>query len=159
MLPLGRFKALARSYGARLERWPEELRAEAQALVTVSREARIALDAERRLDEAIGAGSAHEEAVRWMPHEQEAALARVRAGVASRIDAAARRRDRNRFRDWLARRIDGMPWRHLRSAGLAAAGGFAVMAGLTIGGMYMPAPPADSGLTMFDPAPIHILAD
>jgi hypothetical protein len=159
MLPLGRFKALARSYGAKLERWPEELRAEAQALVESSPEARTALAAERRLDDAMGAVSTRAEAMRSTPHEQEAALARLRAGVAARIDAAARRRDGNRFRDWLARRIDGMPLRHLRSAGLAAAGGFAVMAGLAIGGMYMPAPPADSGLTMFDPAPIHILAD
>jgi len=159
MLPLGRFKALARSYGAKLERWPEELRADAQALVEVSREARAALDAERRVDEAIGAVSTRAEAMRWTPHEQEAALARLRAGVAARLDAAARRREGNRFRDWLARRIDGLPLRHLRAAGLAAAGGFAVMAGLAIGGMSMPAPPADSGLTLFDPAPIHILAD
>ena len=87
MLTLERFKSLADSYGASLERWPEEIRKEAESLLSNSQAARAILADAQSLDEAIEATSDAEEARAWPSAETEAALARLRSRVASRLDA------------------------------------------------------------------------
>jgi hypothetical protein len=152
MLTLKRFRAKAESYGADLKRWPEALRGEGEALLKVSPEARAVLDEARRLDQAIAAGSAEEDARLWPPGEQDAALARLRASVVARIAAPPGSRPEHRRAGWaLSLR--------LRWAGLVTAGGFAIMAGLLIGGLYAGTPEPDSVLTILQPQPIEILAD
>lgn len=152
MLTLKRFSAMADSYGAELTRWPEALRGEAEALLKLSPEARAVLDEARRLDQAIAAGSAHDDARLWPPGESDAALARLRASVDARIAAPAGFRPEPRRLGWA-------PSLRLRWAGLATAGGFAIMAGLLIGGLYAGTPEPDSVLTILQPQPMQILAD
>ena len=160
MLTLGRFKALADSYGADLRRWPDEARGEARALLNVSAEARALLDEALALDEAIDAASAGEDAVLWQPGGEDAALARLRSGVAARIAASTRRgAARQRFAGVPARGGDGALALYLRWAGMATGGGLAIMAGLLIGVMYASAPAPDGVLTLLEPAPLQILAD
>jgi hypothetical protein len=160
MLTLGRFRALAQSYGADLRRWPEEMRGEAEALLNVSGEARAVLDEARKLDAAIEAAGLYEDAVLWPPGEQEAALARLRSGVAARIASSSTH--------GLAHRRSGRMsaasgrWAffplHFHWVGLATGGG-AILAGLLIGAMYASPSASDDVLTMLQPSPIHILAD
>jgi hypothetical protein len=90
MLTLKRFKALMDSYGAKPERWPEAMRAEAEALLRISPEARQLLAAARELDEAIDAARDTEHALSWSSNDEAAALARLRASVAARIDDSSR---------------------------------------------------------------------
>jgi hypothetical protein len=158
MLTLGRFRALADSYGADLRSWPEEMRGEAELLARASAEARAVLDEAQTLDEAIAAASAHEDALLWLPGEQDAALARLRAGVGARIAASSLRR---RARGLWAL-AGGDAWAtaaQLRWLGMATGGGVAIMAGLLIGALYASAPAPDNVLTLLEPSPIHILAD
>jgi hypothetical protein len=160
MLTLGRFKALAGSYGADLRRWPEALRGEAQALVNVSAEARACLDAARALDEAIEAASRQEDGVLQQPGEAEAALARLRSGVAARIAQSPARRAGRRRAGWGPE--GGRRWMllpQLRWAGVATGGGVAILAGVLIGALYSPAPAPEGVLSLLDPAPIHILTE
>lgn len=152
MMTLRRFRAMADIYGADLRRWPEEVRGEAEALVTVSLQARTFLDEARRLDDAIEAASAHEDAVLWRPGEQDAALARLRSGVEARIAASARRLP-------AAGGGRGILSLRLRWLGMATGGGFAVMAGLLIGALYVSAPEPEGVLMLLQPAPIQVLAD
>jgi hypothetical protein len=152
MLTLGRFKALAESYGVDLRRWPEELRGAAQALLATSAEARACLDKARVLDEAIAAASRREEALRWPPGEADAALARLRSAVEARIAPRPARPGAG----WSGTR---RPLSRLRWAGMATGGSLAILAGLFIGLMYGPAPAADNVLTLLDPAPIQVLTD
>lgn len=138
MLTLKRFKALAESYGGDLARWPDERRDEAHQLLAQSTQAQTILAEARRLDAAIAPGHA--------TGVDDAALARLRAGVQARIASTAPHR---------------IPYgRGLGFLGLAASGGFAIMAGLLIGTMWASAQQPDSGvLAMLQPAPIHALAD
>jgi hypothetical protein len=157
MLTLRRFKAMADSYGSDLQRWPEEVRAEASSLLDASPQARAVLVAERALDDAIAAASADETARLLQPDAQVAALARVRAAVGAQIAAsAAPRRFGWRLAAGGQRMLRDL---HLRWVGIAAAGGFAVLAGLLLGGMYASQPAPDVVLAMLQPAPFHILAD
>jgi hypothetical protein len=153
MLTLGRFKALAESYGADLRRWPEELRSEAQALLASSPEARACLGDARVLDEAISAASQREDAVRSPPGEADAALARLRSAVEARIaPRPAHRRPGRGGGRWL-------PSLPLRWAGMATGGSLAILAGLLIGAMYSSGAAPDNVLTLLDPAPIQVLTD
>jgi hypothetical protein len=152
MLTLKRFRAMADSYGADMKRWPEALRGEAEALLKISPEACAVLAEARRLDQVIEAGSAQEDARLWPPGEQDAALARLRASVEARLASPAGFRPEHRRMEWaLSLR--------LRWAGLATAGGFAIVAGLLIGSLYAGTPEPDSVLMILQPQPIQILAD
>ena len=143
MLTLGRFRSMTESYGADLARWPQEARADARALLSVSAEARALLEEARALDELIGTTQQREDGLLWQPGEQEAALGRVRAGVAARIATEAPRRE---FR-----------WRWV---GLVAGGACAVIVGLMVGGQYEPAPTGPGVLNqMLRPAVLEFLPD
>jgi len=147
MLTLRRFRRMAEIYGADLRRWPDKVRADAQALRTVSPQARAILGDARVLDEAIEAAGARENAMLRQPGESDTALARVRAGVAARIAASGARRP-----SWAP------PWQ-LWWLGMAAGSGLAVAVGLLLGATVGSEPAADDLLAMLQPAPIHMLAD
>ncbi len=87
MLSLKRFASLANSYGADLERWPAATHADVRELLDASPEARAIFGAARAEDHAIGAARRREEGALWHPGDQDAALARLRSGVAARITA------------------------------------------------------------------------
>ena len=162
MLTLQRFKIMADSYGANPQRWPEELRREAEMLLNVSTEARALLEEARKLDEAIDAARAAEDAGRWGPGEQSAALARLRSGVEARIASTPHRLSDRRRGFGLATGIGSqwIPSVRLYLLGMAAAGSCAVMVGFLIGSIYVSEPASDSALAMLlQPAPIHILSD
>jgi len=147
MLTLRRFTRMADIYGADLRRWPAHVRADAQALLTVSPEARAILGDAQVLDEAIDAARAREHATLFRPGDSDAALARVRAGVAARIAASVARRP-----SWV------LPWQ-LWWLGMAAGSGLAVAVGLLLGTTVGSEPAPDNFLAMLQPAPIHMLAD
>ena len=88
MLTLKRFAALAESYGGDLRRWPDDVRGGAQALLNASPQAHGILADAQKLDSAIEAAGLREDRRLLPPHEQEAALARLRGGVTARIAAA-----------------------------------------------------------------------
>ncbi len=153
MVTLRQFKALAESYGADLQRWPDALREEAEALLAVSPEARAALAAERMLDEVLDAARAHQDAVLLPPGAEDAALARLRSGVASRVAPRPARRGGVLlgWRIWAGSVTLGR-------AGIVAGGGVAVAAGLLIGMLYAPAPAAGNLLSALQPGPLSILS-
>jgi hypothetical protein len=156
MLTLRRFMALVDGYGADLQRWPQEVRGDAQALLSASPQARRALAEAQILDDAIET-AARQDAALWRPSEP-AALARLRSGVAARIASAQQPSTVWRSEGVLAaigRALrPNLPW-----VGIATAGALAVIAGLLIGGLYTSAPASDVLLSMLEPAPIHWLAD
>ncbi len=159
MVTLRWFRAMADSYGADLQRWPEEARGKAQALLSVSPQARTLLDEARALDDAIAAASAREDAARWRPGEQTAALARLRSGVEARIASATVRRPVHRRAG--SSPAGGRQWAllpQLRWLGMATGSGFAIIAGLLLGSMYA-APGTEGVLTMLQPTLIQILTD
>ena len=163
MLTLRRFDALVDSYGAHLGRWPQELRSDAQALLSVSSQARALLAEARVLDDVIAAAGSSAGSMRWPPGEQELALVRLRAGVAARIAAAAPPQPaRRRFAWWSAAVGLHIVSPRLRLLGLATGGAFAVIAGLAIGTRYESAnAPASQGVlvSLLQPAALGILAD
>ncbi len=180
MLTLKRFKALTDSYGADPGRWPEAVRADAEALLGASDEARRVLAEARALDEAIDANSSREVAVRWQPGEEEAALSRLRARVAARLadspsreapmgrDAPARAAARGReapafsWLRWLRAHVSPVAqWStSARVAGMAAAGGLIVAVGLLLGSMDgTSSTPQVDLLAMLQPNPLPFLAD
>jgi hypothetical protein len=157
MMTLRRFRALTQSYGAELQRWPQEERDAARELLESSGEAQALLAQERSLDAAISAASSRG------VQPQEAALARLRSGVAARIVAEdIRAQQRGGFFGWLlggGRELDSLRRRRL---GLATSGALAIVAGLLIGAMYGPAPaPAHVGVVaaLLQPATLDILSD
>jgi hypothetical protein len=160
MLTLRRFKALADSYGAELQRWPDEVRGEAEALLNASPEARRFLAEAQTLDDVIEAASAQEDTMLWPPGEQSAALARLRSGVAARLTSSPPRRPVGRFLGWAPL---GEAYRAISVyfgwVGLATGSGFAIVAGLLIGSMYAPTSAPHDVLTMLQPAPLQILAN
>lgn len=142
MLTIRRFAALAASYGADLDRWPETARDEAKALSTRSPEARALLAEAGALDTVM----AVPEEAPW----PDAALVRLRLGVEARISETASVVPATR-----RRRFFGPRW-----LGLAAGSGLAVVAGLAVGVFVTPAAPSpDIVQMMFQPAPIDILAE
>lgn len=157
MMTLRRFRALTRSYGAELQRWPQEERNAVQELLERSEEARALLAQERSLDAAISAASSRG------AQAQDAALARLRSGVAARIateDPLARQP--GALFSWLlgtGRELASLRGRRL---GLATSGALAIVAGLLIGAMYGPVPsPAPVGVltALLQPATLDILSD
>ncbi len=138
MLTLATFRHLAGAYGADLARWPQARRAEAEALLTTSAQARAMLAEAAALDAAL-AGLARPE-----PGPED--LARLSAGIAARLTARAPRR-----RSWLP----ALP----RWSWITAGASGAVAAGLMVG-LLTTAPPAASGLlTALQPAAIPVFTD
>lgn len=146
MLTLRRFAALAASYGADLNHWPEELRDEASVLLAESSEARALIAEAGALDGVLASAGASHAEMDW----QEPALVRLRLGVEAEI-AGMRRPARKPLRRVL-------PW-HLNWLGMATGSSLAVAAGLATGVLYMPASSPDIVQMMFQPAPIDILAE
>ena len=181
MLTLKRFKALTDSYGADPRRWPEAVRGDAEVLLRLSPEARRMLASARELDEAINATSDPEDTL--PPSEEKAAMLRLRAGVAARLAEAASHeavgrevappapmRSTARRGNIAARRRLGWlrsgmspftQWpTFVRVAGMAAAGGLIVAAGLLLGSMDATGPTAQVDvLAMLQPSPLPFLAD
>ena len=160
MLTLKRFMALADSYGAQLQRWPEEARGDAEALLRVSSQARTIFAKARTLDEAIHTASAQENALLWQPSDQEAALARLRSTVAAGIAASSVHQPNNGRWGWVL--PAGAGWISLARPGwigLATSSCFVVAAGILIGSTYGAAPPSNDLQAMLQPMPIHVLAD
>lgn len=163
MMTLRRFRALTRSYGAELQRWPPQERRAAEELLSRSDEARALLEQERSLDEAIAAASAREQSERWPEGAQEAALARLRSGVANRIAAADAVPGGvpRRLLSWLLGGEQDFAALRRRRLGLATTGALAIVAGLLVGGLYSPAPTPSGGVltALLQPATLEILAD
>jgi hypothetical protein len=161
MITLRRLRALTESYGADLRRWPPDLRDQAQELLSSSPEARGLFEDARRLDVAIDAASACEDGQRWQRGEQQAALARLRSGVAARI-LVEQRPPSLHARGPFARLLSGLGGASpgLRRAGLATSAVFAIIAGLLIGTTYGSAPAPAGVLSMLlRPAVLEILPD
>jgi hypothetical protein len=162
MLTLTRFKALTDSYGAAPDRWPESVRADAEALLRASPEARQLLAEARALDEAIDAASEGENAVSWPPGEEAAALARLRAGVAAHVARAAGRQTAAHRLRWLRGWVLPVAqWSSsARRVAMAAAGGVIIAVGLLLGSMDVARPPSQVDvLAMLQPDPLPFLAE
>ncbi|WP_300154159.1 hypothetical protein [Solidesulfovibrio sp.] len=162
MMPLSRFEELLGCYGADPARWPEDVRGAAQALLAASAAARAALEAERGLDAAIRAAGAVEAEALRPAGGREAALSRLRAGVAARVAAAPPQTTLpRRLVELLLLSASGgwaLPFR-TRLAGLATAGCCAVMAGLLLGALTTTSPAPDALLTLLEPTPPSLLAE
>lgn len=154
MLTLRRFRALAGTYGTDLRRWPAVLRADAQALLQRSAQARATLAAEAPLDAAIDLAARREAARLERGLDSVATLEQLRLGVAAQIRRAPRRAHLEPARI-PARRWLGAHLPELRQLGLATAACAAVAAGLLLGARYdIPAPSGDLLATLsFNPIP------
>jgi hypothetical protein len=158
MLTLKRFGELADAYGGDLQRWPAEVRLDAQTLMDDSPEARAMFAEARQLDEALRVASEHRDSALFAAGQQEAAVARLRPLVEMRIGpSTASRFGPGAWRAWKS----GFAWipARLVSPGLATGGAFALAVGLLIG--FLSAPPSTPGdvLAMLEPAPIHIFGE
>ena len=143
-MKIERFIALARSYGADIDLWPAEERGDALTLLEISKVARVALEEERLLDDALAGERRREELSRVTLAEHDAALVRLRTNVAARIARAPvhpSRFVRHFFLD-----VRGL-WPDLNWLRLSSGSGIAVAAGLFIG-MHSPNLP-DSGDLLF----------
>lgn len=157
MLTLKRFKALMDSYGAQPQRWPDSVRADAEALLRVSPQAQQLLADAGELDAALDAAREDENTVRWPPGAEAAALGRLRAGVAARLAGAAGR-SHGWFRGWL---LPVAQWStSARLAGMATVGGLIIGIGLLLGSMddARSASQVDV-LAMLQPDPLPFQAD
>jgi len=160
MMTLKQFRLLIDSYGGRPERWPQDLRGNAEALLAQSPEARAILAEAADLDDMIHAASIATDKMLWQEGTQDAALARLRANVSAQIAGQSFRRPTlsERMNQLLYRmRIDSeasFGW--LKMAG----GGIAIVAGLIIGASYnVQQRPDDTLSAMLMSAPITILVD
>ncbi len=156
MLTFKQFTALTDSYGGDPQRWPQNMRAEAEALLDCSEEVRMQLAEARKLDDALRSASAKEESQLWSPGDQDAALARLRSSVAARIVSSAQQRRPvwTLFEDIQRLFSPRLAW-----VGVGASGGLAIAVGLLIGAAFSTQPASDNLLTMLQPSPIQILAD
>ncbi|NDU85233.1 MAG: hypothetical protein G3H99_01270 [Ferrovum sp.] len=151
---------MADSYGGDLRRWPEGLRDQAQELLHGSPEARAYMSDALALDAAIQSTRKYEDALLPRPGEQNAMLDRLRLGVGVRITSTSDHRQLPRPLSLdLAAWWQGVISLHLRGMGVVVAGGFAVIAGLLIGAIYVPTPASGMLLAILEPSPIHILVE
>jgi hypothetical protein len=158
MMTLRRFRTLADSYGADLQRWPERVRKQALALRDSSAAAQAVISRARELDEAItAAGAARLERLRG-GESTDAALHRLHENVSARI---------RRPPSGGVTALDGMrqhaairyrPQR-VRWVGLATAAGLAVVAGLALGILYAPSSSQQDLTALLQPAPLQVLTD
>jgi hypothetical protein len=159
-MKMTRFQALVLSYGAQLQRWPDSERSEAEALLAVSAQARRILDEAQVLDQALEYASDKWTSEGWQAEEQDAALANLRSGVASRIAHPPYARqvrvqaDTSTLQTWVlrARALCHGGW------GLATSGALAVAIGIFVGWMQAPGPEPVNVISMLESAPIHMLA-
>lgn len=162
MMPLSRFAALADSYGGDIGRWPEIFRDEAKALAAASAQARARLAEAARLDAALMAGSRRDLETLLPPGAEDAAVARLRRGVAGRI-AAPSPAPAPRLA-WLAQLADRLPALPRLTdlanlAGLATAGGVVVMAGLLVGALTVAQPDGDALVSLMQPTPLAVFIE
>jgi hypothetical protein len=109
------------------------------------------------LDDALAAASARQDASNGNKAHEDVALARLRLGVAARI-AKPRSRPRLTLLEWASWiTIRGALFAPSGWAGLATAGGLAVLAGLVVGSLYAPPAASDALLTLLQPGPIDNL--
>lgn len=167
MMTPKRFRVLADSYGADLQRWPESLRAQARALLETSAQARAAIARARELDEVITAAYATREARLWRGESADATLQRLREHVTARIDpipsvgatpariAAAAPAQRIGFFRFSYRAHSP----RIRWLSLATAAGIAVVVGFVLGVLYSPATPSQDLTALMQPAPLQLLTD
>ena len=154
---LDRFRSLAASFGGDLRRWPDTERNAAEALLASSAHARTILDDTAVFDRALADASAASDARLDDPVEQNASLARLRAGVGASLAAQAgtSRSTPVRHSAWPARAtlqgpVLSVSNNHLL---LVAGCGVSVLAGLAIG--LAQAPPVHADLFgMLQTAPI-----
>lgn len=166
MMTLRRFRILAGSYGAELQRWPERLRPQAQALLATSTEARVIIARARELDEAIAAAGAARDTGIWRGAGADSALQRLRANVTARVGAiaAADASEAPIAATTAASRSDfhapnRAPSRRTRWLSLATAASIAVIVGFVIGVVYSPTTPTQELTALLQPAPLQLLAD
>jgi hypothetical protein len=161
MMTLERFKSLADSYGADLDRWPEDIRQDARGLLDSSHAARAILAQARVLDEALESAARMEGSQSWPREEAAAALVRLRSRVAARI--AEREPADSRRLPLMARLLSFViaPLSPLQAGrgGLLTGGVIAIAAGLAIGLLYTSAPQPVDVLLLLEPSPLSILSD
>jgi hypothetical protein len=160
MLTLERFKSLADSYGASLERWPGETRQEARALLSNSPAAQAILAQAQLLDDAIATAVGKEDSRTWPPEQATAALGRLRSRVAARLIDQEETRSTAGIRRWLLSRrslltLCAQPgW-----GGMLTGGALAIAAGLVTGLLYASSPPPRNMLLLLEPTPLQIFSD
>ena len=162
MMPLSRFAALADSYGGDIGRWPEIFRDEARALAAASAQARARLAEAAHLDTALLAGARHDLETHLPPGAEDAAVERLRRGVAGRI--AAPSLAPAPWAAWLGRLADRFPALPRLAdlanlAGLATAGGVVVMAGLLVGALTVAQPDGDTLVSLMQPTPLAVFIE
>jgi hypothetical protein len=155
MMTLKRFNALADSYGADLRRWPERARPQARALLESSAEAQASIARARELDEAMAAAAAARGESLWSGDRPEAALMRLRTGVAARISSgnSGMASDRPSIRT-----VSRAP-RRLGWIGLATAASVAIVAGVALGVLYPQGASNQDLLALLQPSPIQLISD
>jgi hypothetical protein len=158
MMTLRRFRTLADSYGADLQRWPESLRRQARDLLDSSAEAQAVMSRARELDAAVAAATDARDARLWSSGSSDAALRRLRQNVSTRMRrsppggvAAVAGND--------ARAVNRHRPRHVGWVGFATAAGLAVVAGLTLGILYSPTAQQPDLTALLQPAPLQLLTD
>lgn len=154
MMTLRRFRTLADSYGADLQRWPQRLRAPALALLDSSAQARAVMARARELDRTMAAARTVRDARIWGGESADRALRRLHARVSARATPSGPEAVT------AARHAAGS--RSPRRAGwigLATAAGLAVVAGLTLGILYSPSAPPEDLTALLQPAPLQVLTD
>jgi hypothetical protein len=149
MMTLRRFRTLADSYGADLQRWPERVRPQAHGLLRSSAQAQQIIARARELDEAIAAAGVARSERLWSGDRADAVLVRLRNGVAARIAPAA---------PAAAIAARSAPWR-VRWISLATAASVAILAGLLLGIRYAPVAPHQDFLALLQPSPVQLLTD
>jgi hypothetical protein len=155
MMTLKRFTALADSYGADLQRWPERLRPRARALLDSSPEAQAIIAKARELDEAITAAAAARSESLWSADRPEAALVRLRNAVAAQITPASPAMTSGGSSIRTVRKSQ----RRLGWISLATAASVAIVAGVALGIFYSQGPSSQDLLALLQPSPIQLLAD
>lgn len=158
MMTLRRFRVLADSYGADLQRWPERLRGQALAVLESSAEARSAMARARELDEAIAAAGAARDAQVWAGESPDRALHRLQSHVSTRTRNAVFGASRAARVTELRAAGSGPPQR-AGWFGLATAAGLAILAGLALGILYSPSAPPQDLTALLQPAPLQLLTD
>lgn len=158
MMTLRRFRTLADSYGADLQRWPQSLRRQALDLLDSSAEAQAIMSRARELDETIAAASAVRDAQQWDGKSPAVALDRLRQNVSARIQRPALGGAPG-FNGSAAHAASPYRPRHLGWVGFATAAGLAVVAGLTLGIFYSPSAQPPDVTALLQPAPLQLLTD
>lgn len=158
MMTLRRFRTLAASYGADLQRWPESLRRQACDWLDSSAEAQAIMSRARELDEAIAAAGAARDAHHWDGKSAAAALHRLRQNVSARIQHPPLG-GAPKFDGIDARTGNRQRPRHVGWVGLATAAGLAVVVGLTLGIFYSPSVQPPDVTALLQPAPLQLLTD